>query len=287
MPITIKLLGTINIGSGIQFHSEYKLDITINDKRWLLYRRYSAFEDMHRKLLLELGRDTMKVRFPDKVYMGSYFSTTKQMTADRQSKLQQYIDSIIIVEDITDSKAFSAFLDCDHLGQSGVIRELGADRVLKEGFIQTRITKNLPGVLGVWSTNFVVLLNSGSIVVVSSVYDDSSKAICRMALVNGQTIVTPRANNNTITIDSKLDNTKLCFSFATPEESVFWLRKISDFVLNTSYTEDHQQKEAQAKQDAAARDKREKEDYARANQQHIRAKGTGRTDDDLSAMLGI
>lgn len=287
MPITIKILGTINVGSGTQFHTEYKLDITINDKRWILYRRYSAFEDLHTKLLVDPGEEIMTVSFPEKIYVGSYFSTVKQITADRHSKLQQYLDAIIIVEEITDSKAFSDFLDCDHLGLSGVIKELGAERVLKEGFIRTRITKNLPGILGVWSTNFVVLLSSGSIVVVNSVYDDSSKAICRMALVNGQTTVTPTATNNMIAIESKLDKTKLCFCFSTPEESVFWLRKISDFVLNTAYTEDYLKKEAQTKQSEHTRAQREKEVYVTSKQEHIHAKGTGRTNDDLSAMVGI
>ena len=131
-----------------------------------------------------------------------------------------------------------------------------------------------------------MLLSSGSLIVLNSVYDDSSKAIVRMALVNGQTTVTPQTSGNVIVIGSNLDKTKISLSFPTQEESVFWLRKLSDFVLNTEFSADHRRSvEAQKQQSASARLRQEQQ--AAQHQEHIRAKGTGHTEDNLSSMLGI
>jgi hypothetical protein len=202
-------------------------------------------------------------------------------------KLQQYLDSILIMEDIVESRPMTMFLDCDNLGLSGMVKELGAERVVREAFVETRITRNLPAALGLWCNRFVVILSSGSIVVLNSVYDDSNKALLRMALVNGQTTVVPQASGNVIHITTTLDKTKLSLSFPTAADSVFWLRKLSDFVLNTQFAEDHQRGVADAKKQAAAKDKADREAHFTANTVHVRAKGTGQTEDELSATLGI
>lgn len=287
MPISVKVARSINVGSGISYHTDYLLEISINGKIWSLYRRFSAFEDFHKKLLVEIGPEIpFGVKFPEKIYVGSYFGTLNLVTSDRITALQQYLDAVIIVEDAVDSRSLSDFLDCDHLGLSGMTRELGADRVLKEAFVCTRISKNLPEVLGLWCTRFVVLLSSGSVVVLNSVYDDSVKAITRLALVNGQTTVTPIAAGNVITIASSLDKSKISLSFPTQADSVFWLRKLSDFVLNTEFSADHQKNVDATKQQEAAERARQQQ-LAAQNQEHIHAQGTGNTTDDLSAMLGI
>lgn len=287
MPISVKVVRSINVGSGLSYHTDYQLDVTVNEKRWGLYRRFSAFEDLHRKLLVELGGETIfTVKFPDKYFVGSYIGTFSVLTTERSASLQQYLDSILTIEDAVDSAPLTQFLDCDHLGLSGVHKELGSERILKESFVTTRVTKNIPDMLGLWCLRFVVLLSSGSLVVLNSVYDDSSKAIARMALVNGQTTVTPQTSGNVIVIGSNLDKTKISLSFATQAESVFWLRKLSDFVLNTEFGADHRRSvETQKQQSVAA--KLRQEQQAAQHQEHIRAKGTGHTEDNLSTMLGI
>jgi len=287
MPISVKVVRSINVGSGLSYHTDYQLDVTVNEKRWGLYRRFSAFEDLHRKLLVELGGETIfTVKFPDKYFVGSYIGTFSVLTTERSASLQQYLDSILTIEDAVDSAPLTQFLDCDHLGLSGVHKELGSERILKESFVTTRVTKNIPIMLGLWCLRFVVLLSSGSLVVLNSVYDDSSKAIARMALVNGQTTVTPQTSGNVIVIGSNLDKTKISLSFATQAESVFWLRKLSDFVLNTEFGADHRRSvETQKQQSVAA--KLRQEQQAAQHQEHIRAKGTGHTEDNLSTMLGI
>jgi hypothetical protein len=287
MPISVKIANFVNVGSGTSYHTDYRMDVVINDRRWTVYRRYSAFEQLHLSLVKDLGEEVMTVKFPDKVYVGSYAATLKAFTEDRMVKLQQYLDSILIVEDIVENSHLTTFLDCDHLGLSGLVKELGAERVMREAFVETRITKNLPAALGLWCNRFVVILSSGSIVVLNSVYDDSNKALLRMALVNGQTTVVPQASGNIINITTTLDKTKLSLSFPTAADSVFWLRKLSDFVLNTQFTEDHQRGVAEAKKQAQAKEKANKEAYVAANTVHVRAKGTGQTEDELSATLGI
>lgn len=286
MPISVKISGIVNVGTGISYHTDYKLEVAINDKRWTIYRRYRAFEVLHENLLKELGETVYPVQFLEKQYVGSYASTLKSFTDDRMAKLQQYLNAIVIIEDVVESKHLTDFLDCDHLGLSGVVRELGAERVLKEAFVMTRVTKNLPPALGIWCIRFVALLNSGSLVVLASAYDDCTKAIARMALVNGQTTVVPQASNNSINISSTLDKTKISLCFPNSAESVFWLRKMSDFVLNTEFSEDHQRTVAAQKAAAKEQAARQAELNA-APQQHIHARGTGRTQDELSATLGI
>lgn len=287
MPISVKIVRSINVGSGLSYHTDYQLEVTVNEKKWGLYRRFSAFEDLHRKLLVELGGETVfTVKFPDKYFVGSYIGTFSVLTTERSGSLQQYLDAILIIEDAVDSAPLTQFLDCDHLGLSGVHKELGSERILKESFVTTRVTKNIPDMLGLWCLRFVVLLSSGSLVVLNSVYDDSSKAIARMALVNGQTTVTPQASGNVIVIGSNLDKTKISLSFLTQAESVFWLRKLSDFVLNTEFSTDQRRSvETQKQQSAAARLRQEQQ--AAQHQEHIRAKGTGHTEDNLSTLLGI
>lgn len=286
MPITVKIIRSINVGSCLTYHTDYQLEICINEKRWGLYRRFSAFECLHRKLLAELGGENVfTIKFPDKMYVGSYIGTFSVLTGDRVVKLQEYLDAILVIEDAVDSKPLTDFLDCDNLGLSGVHKELGSERILKEAFVTTRITKNLPDVLGLWGLRFVVLLSSGSLIVLNSVYDDSSKALARMALVNGQTTVTPQASGNVILISSTLDKSKISLSFPTQAESVFWLRKLSDFVLNTEFSADHRKSVESQKQQSAAALRAQQQ--AAQKQEHIRAKGTGHTEDNLSTMLGI
>jgi hypothetical protein len=286
MPISVKVAGHINLGTGVTYHTDYRLEVCVNEKRWTVYRRYKAFEDLHEGLAKTLGETAFAVQFLDKQYMGSYVSTLKAFTDERMAKLQQYLDSIIVIEDVVETKHFTDFLDCDHLGASGVVKELGAERVLKQAFVMTRVTKSLPPALGIWCVRYVVLLNSGSLIVLGSMYDDSTKAIVRMAMVNGQTTVVPQASNNSINISSTLDKTKISLNFPESNENVFWLRKLSDFVLNTEFSEDHQKKTASEKAAAAARDQAAREASA-VPAEHVRARGTGKTEDQLSSTLGI
>jgi len=288
MPVSARIIGSINVGSGLSYHTDYQLEVTVNDRKWIIFRRFSAFEDLHKKLLTELGGENkLSVKFPDKTSVGSYIGTLSVLTADRMSALQQYLDAIFIIEEAVDSKPLVDFLDCNHLGVSGILKELGSERVVKESFISTRISRNLPEVLGLWCMRFVVILSSGSLVVLTSVYDDSSKAIARMALVSGQTILTPQAGaGNVIVISSRLDKTKISLSFPSQADSVFWLRKLSDFVLNTDFSADHQKGVEQQKQQEAARVQQQRL-LAAQHQEHIHAKGTGHTEDNLSSLLGI
>jgi len=178
MPVSARIFGSINVGSGLSYHTDYQLEVTVNDRKWIIFRRFSAFEDLHKKLLTELGGENkLSVKFPDKTSVGSYIGTLSVLTADRMSALQQYLDAIFIIEEAVDSKPLVDFLDCNHLGVSGILKELDSERVVKESFISTRISRNLPEVLGLWCMRFVVILSSGSLVVLTSVYDDSSKAI--------------------------------------------------------------------------------------------------------------
>lgn len=290
MPVSAKIFGSINIGSGLSYHTDYQLEVIVNARKWVIFRRYSAFENLHQKLSTELGGETaLSVKFPEKTSVGSYIGTLSVLTADRMPALQQYLNSIFIIEEAVDSKAVADFLDCTHFGVSAVLRELGSERVVKESFVSTRITKNLPEVIGLWCVRFVALLSSGSLVVLNSVYDDSSKAIARMALVPGQTIVTAQSGaGNIIVISSRLDKTKISLSFLSQADSVFWLRKLSDFVLNTNFSTDHQKGVEQQKQQEAAKAQQQQRLLAgQQHQEHVHARGTGHTEDNLSSLLGI
>jgi hypothetical protein len=58
--LSAKISGSFNVGGGIRYHTEYKLDVMRTQETgagvsWSLYKRYSQFESLHRTVLELLG----------------------------------------------------------------------------------------------------------------------------------------------------------------------------------------------------------------------------------------
>ncbi len=166
----VKVIGSINLGSVHRIHADYKLEVSLNEQSWILYRRYSAFENLHRSLITTYGEEKVKqlnLEFPEKLYTGSIAGSMKFIVDKRITQLQQYIDKLLSIDGTSSISAVMVFFDIQNKGLSGLQVQLGGNKVLKETFAHTKLIKNY---VGAWGTSFIALLSSGSIVVLGSMY---------------------------------------------------------------------------------------------------------------------
>lgn len=96
----------------------YKVEITAREK-WLIYRRYSEFENLHQGLINELGQQyvDLNITLPEKDYQGSYFASRNSTIAYRTPLLQKFLNDLIIHK--VPSLKIKNFLDFDDKGISG------------------------------------------------------------------------------------------------------------------------------------------------------------------------
>lgn len=282
--IEAKIVGSVNLGGVLSLHVDYKVDVKVDGTSWSVYRRYSAFENLHKNLTANYGEDKMKelnLLFPEKSYSGSIVGTFKSYVAQRTQQLQNYLNTLLGIEGTGDIAAVGVFFDLENKGISGMQIQLGPQKILKESFARTKFIKNY---VGTWTTSFVVVLTSGNVVVLPSMYDNTSKAECNINIAKGSASVVPTARNNSITITEIATGYRLKIAFSNSAESAFWIRTLSDFSVSTSVAADTRTASEKAQQTAAA------EKRASAKNQpveHLRDKGTGNTVDELSAAYGI
>ena len=97
----------------------YRIEITAREK-WTIYRRYSAFENLHKALLNELGQAYIDagIVFPERDYQGSFFASRSSMVSQRIPLLQKFLNDIILKK--VPSIRIKTFFDFDEKGISGV-----------------------------------------------------------------------------------------------------------------------------------------------------------------------
>lgn len=93
----------------------YTIELNSPRRRWMIYRRYSEFYALHKKLL-EKYPCSSKYVLPPKIKLSDIISTTKKMenlAKSRETKLQAYLQEIMNSEDSTwaRSKEFESFLE--------------------------------------------------------------------------------------------------------------------------------------------------------------------------------
>lgn len=282
--IDAKIVGSVNLGNVLNLHVDYKVDVKVEGTAWSIYRRYSAFENLHKSLTTNYGEEKMKelnLLFPEKSYSGSIVGTFKSYVTQRTQQLQNYLNTLLAIEGTGDIAAVGVFFDLENKGISGMQIQLGPQKILKESFARTKFIKNL---VGAWTTSFVVVLTSGNIVVLPSMYDNTSKAECNINISKGAASVVPHARNNTITITELATGHRLKIAFSTSAESAFWIRTLSDFSVSTSVASDTRSANEQAKQSAIAE---KRASVKNQPVEHLHDKGTGNTVDELSAAYGI
>jgi len=314
--VTVKVVSSVNIGGGLRYHSEFVLEVTDHLQQgatWTLYRRYSAFESLHYRVFQLLGEERLKeigLQFPEKVHAGSILGTLKAITDERVNQLQQYIDVLVNVvemeEILRNERVLPAFLDFDHRGISGAEIELGRDKILQQGYMQVRLSRKF-AFLGLWSVQYVVLLNTGYLVVLHSMYDRvSTSSVLSQPIATGKCLVVPKAADNTIVVTSLENTSILTLAFNSPQESVFWIRALSNFCNtteaptavssnsnrsgNNNASSSNTRSSSTTISRATASNSNTNENNRNTSNSHVEnvhAAGTGHTQDDLSNLLGV
>lgn len=295
MSIGAEIKGIFNFGGGLTYHTEYQIQVRYHDQSWLIYRRFSDFANLHKHFVALAGGEEQfaakDIPFPEKSYLGSILSTDKSVTEQRKVELQKFLTSSFEISDYYEDAEVAKFLDVENKGVSGIQREFGADKILKETFCKVKIIKQLFSV--VWSLYFVVLLKDGTLYVLQSMYDESSKALMVWSLNNVGVQVIPKAQNNTISISSTAHGQKLKLSLASAMEGAFWIRSLSDFATSTNF-----QQVASASpppvtkapshlSSGSSKSSAQKMQQQPATVENVYARGTGNTVDELSAEFGI
>lgn len=306
--IELKLIDSFNVGGGLDYHTDYKLSVTKDGEMWNVYRRYSSFEGLHKMLIEALGEERileLGLVFPDKAFLGSSFGTFRSVVEERIKNLRIYLNSLMAISEIADNRILHIFLDCDNKGISGMQVELGASKILKESFVKTKIFQKF----GFWCIRFVVLLRTGTLLVLNSMYDGLAKPLVRIELTNTRdVIVIPRAADNGISISSKSSGRRIMLSFSGAAEAAFWIRSISELSTTMDYVLPTE-KQTKPRSFTSSQDRNSNNINSRHSStsfssvtgfrtakaaepslvpaKQIRAAGTGNTEDELSTMFGI
>ncbi len=214
--------------------------------------------------------------FPPKEIYGSTISTMTSIVNARITGLQNWIDAALDCFGEEFCAAFQTFADVNNKGKSGVCIEMGNSKILRESFARTKIIKNI---FGVWSTTFLVVLKTGVVLVLNSIYDNSSAAALRINLSASDTQVIPSGANG-INILSKSSSTTLKISFNSSSDAAFWMRSISDLATSSEYVPDAQSGRPEVRTASLAAPISQKVE-------HLRADGTGNTVDELSVLYGM
>lgn len=133
--------------------------------------------------------------------------------------------------------------------------------------------------LFVWQTNYVGLTKRGILHVMSTLYDTPESSFVRIDLRSIDVRVGGDVSSRVVHVIS--GDTKVFIKFSTIDEFSSWLRQVSDFGIHTASQANVVGKANASKNAPPPTEK------AAVREQHVRTKGTGNTDDDLSAMYGM
>lgn len=226
--IAAKLIGPLTLGSG-RVHTVYKIEVTQNGNSWFIFRRYSAFEELHKDLIAAYNLDKLKshnVVFPVKSYVGSVGGSLDFLVEKRVSILQLYLKNMLTITGVERNELVALFFDLTNKGMSGIMFQMGSGKVLQESFVRTKYVKRY---LGVWATHYVVLITTGFILVLPSKYDNSGKAELNMCVRDGAcTFESIPLNNQILITENGSRSAKLFLSFDSPEEAAVWMTALSD-----------------------------------------------------------
>lgn len=290
----ISILGSVMWGGGLGLHAEYQLQVSPLDTTasWTVYRRYSAFYNLHKKLVAKVGGEEkaleMGLLLPQANYLGSRWSTFSDTISQRKVELQKYLDVVLTKEELAENEDLMSFLDCAGKGISGIILDVGADNVLKESFVEAKVIKSFP--LGMWAWSFVALLRDGSFCVFQSKYDKRDQAWSVWKINSDDVRVVPKAKDNSVTLSSTKHDQKVRIRLQSPEEYAFWMRSLSEYSSSASYqslTDKSREKVESVKQQKRSSKVSSPTNGSPMPEEHVHANGTGNTVDELSSMYGI
>jgi hypothetical protein len=134
MITNVEIIDKIYMSGGYNAHTCYQLKVSSKSVAWVVYRRYSQFEGLHRQLLRIFGPQWLadhQVVFPKTIYGGSLLGTMDSVVKERMMLLQAYMASLVkSPEDIMKATSVVQFLDMVNHGISGTEIALGKDQAL-------------------------------------------------------------------------------------------------------------------------------------------------------------
>lgn len=99
-------------------HTEFIVQISCNGGLWLISRRFSDFDQLHSRLQRSFG-DLIGARIPEKQWFGRF---DPNFLLKRQSGLQEYLESLLLVPGILEDRSLQHFLELEkHLELQGDI----------------------------------------------------------------------------------------------------------------------------------------------------------------------
>jgi hypothetical protein len=297
--VNVEIKTTFNFGGGLSLHTEYQLQVQCQDQQWIIYRRFKHFEKIHShlvNLLSEAGAEARGLVFPEKSYYGSFLSTDKTTIDQRKTILQNFLNTVFKDNQFLEDEEIKGFLDVNGRGLSGIQKEFGGDKLLKETFCKVKVPRQYFGLI--WSLCYVSLTKDGMLYVLSSMYDDSSNSLATWSLTAVGVQIIPKAKDNSIIISSTAHSKKLILSLPSALESAYWIRTLSDLATSTTLESIIPSKKDLVVPKHLSTGKRNSGMFNNnaspsstspnaAPVEHIYSKGTGNTEDELSAMYGI
>eukprot|EP00981_Chlorochromonas_danica_P003607 scaffold667_cov168-Ochromonas_danica.AAC.14 len=241
----------------------------------------------------------MNFILPGSNFFGSRFNTSPDVLTKRKTGLQEYLNQMLTLSELTDDIDVLDFLDSKGKGLSGIVREMGTDSVAKECIAQVKIIQSFPFTF--WSWAYLVLVNDGTLYVFKSKYDRPSQAAAVWKITGDDIRLVPKADDNLISISSLKHENQLHVRFATQDQSTFWVRTLSDLSSSTAYqslaeksriSQQMQQEQKQAQRRQSEQAKRPSKIIAPVatgvtEAEHFHANGTGHTVDELSSLYGV
>lgn len=280
--IEAAVTGTARWSGGVFSYTVYKVEVYVNKNQttWSVYRRYSAFAIFHEALQLEYTPELLQVKhitLPPKEKVGTLGSNLESIVAKRKYALQQFLSSVLVLDNIQQSSAAMKFFDTQHKGCSKCRLELGLSAIVRETFAKIKhVPVNHLSAMHLWKRYFIVLGNGGSFYVLGSLYDSVSEALFRLTMTAMFITITSEFNRNLIDIWNRQDDSHLYIKLSSTEEYGNWLRSLTDSISTGSPVLNPyrpvQKTEA-------------KEIHIRV--ENIYDKGTGATEDEVSSLYGI
>jgi len=278
MSINIRVGEHLTWGRYFGIYTVYKIDVKYKGDTWIIFRRFSEFTDMHSRFLVDPSLKEVAMPLtellPEKQHFGSALATLDSVCIERKQKFSQYLESMLQEKALCKSPAFLSFIDVQNKGISGIKRVLGEAQVLREESVVCSQGRLASMGINAWKRSYICVTKKGWIYCTKCVYDTPDECDVKIDLKSKYTRIGGQTSDRVLMITYD-NNTNLHIKFDDQASFSSWLRLLSDFSINTA------QKDVM-KEAPVVKERRQSQPKS-----HIRDKGTGKTEDDLSAELGI
>jgi hypothetical protein len=294
--VTVVSYGT---SGGVVSYTVYRIEVSLGNERWTIYRRYKLFSQLNDKLseIVDIGgSDNDKSFFfqnvsrhlpPKKFPNGESVVKARLITLnDYLMAVMQFRPSAVIKSRV--EILLNDFFDVTHKGQSGLALAfpLQDNNIIKEQFIRLKLTGSL-----FFGNYYVGVTKTNTLYVCKKIYDTPGEASFMLQLDSQGGQLKPSFQEET-TIILKGNDVDVCFDFGTKEDAASWYRvftaacikpvlgRIDSETRRKSHMENERRKQEERERAA--------QDEARSlPKQDIHLGSTGVTADLMSANYGV